>query len=290
MKNNILVFTILLLVCSFNTNAQQAWTQKKGEGYFQVGSSYLNYSNLHIGNFEISKIPRPVTEIIVSSYSEFGITNKLTAIVNIPFHFTSVGDFDTSSFSYLEFDKGHLSALGSVSSALLYNLYNKNGNVLSTKLNASFNTSSRQENTGLSTGYDAFILQASFLVGKGTKNYFTSGEIATVISPNNFLSRIQVNAQIGKKVLKSKKLILIFAIATNTYLSDISKSNALTVIQAKDYTGLYHPKQAYYAVNLKAGYEFSKVWSIWGSMAGGEATNIGAGLNYSLAIGYKLKQ
>ena len=290
MKSIKLIILVLLLTCSYSAVTQQAWTHNKGEGYFQVGSSYLNYSQLHLGNFEISKLPRPVTEIIVSSYNEFGITHKLTGIINVPFHFVSVGDFDTISYSYLVFDKGSLSALGNVSTALLYNLFNKNGNVLSTKLNAGFNTSSRQENTGLSSGYNSFILEASFLAGRGTNTYFTSGEVSTVISPNNFLSRIIVNFQIGKKFLKSKKLNLIFAIATNTYLSDISKSNALTIVKARDFTGLYHPKQGYYAVNLKIGYEFNKLWSIWGSAAGGEATNIGAGINYALVIGYKLKK
>jgi hypothetical protein len=290
MKINKLIITILVFICSLNTKAQQAWTQKKGEGYFQIGSSYLNYSDLHLGNVSFSKLPRPVTEIIVSSYNEFGITDKFTGILSVPFHFVSVGDFDTSSLSYLNFDKGSLSALGNVSTGLLYNLYAKNGNVLSTKLNASYNTSSRQQNTGLSTGYNAFILEGSILAGRGTQNYFTSGEISTVISANNFLSRIQVNGQIGKRFLKSKKLILIFAISTNTYLSDISKSNSLLAIQANDYTGLYNAKQAYYAINMKAGFEFSKVWSMWGSIAGGEATNIGAGINYALSIGYKLKK
>ncbi len=288
MKSIKLISTVVLITCSFSTYSQQAWTQEKGKGYFQVGSSYLNYAQLHLGNFEIFKLPRPVTEIILSSYNEFGITNKLTGIVNVPFHFSSVGDFDTTFASYLKFDQGRLSALGNVSTALLYNLYTKNGNVLSTKLNANFNTSSRQENTGLSSGYDAFILEASFLVGRGTKNYFASGEISTVISPANFLSRIQINAQIGKKILKSKQLILVFAIATNTYLSDVSKVN-VSVVQVNDYTGLYHPKQAYYAINLKVGYEFTTSWSMWGSLAGGEATNIGAGINYALAVGYKLK-
>lgn len=290
MKSVRFIFVLLVFICSLNSFAQQAWTQKKGEGYFQIGSSYLNYSDLHIGNVTFSKLPRPVTEIIVSSYNEFGITDKLTGIVSVPFHSVSVGEFDTTSLSYLKFDKGSLTAFGNVTTGLLYNLFSKNGNVMSTKLSASFNTSSRQENTGLSTGYNAFILEGSLLAGRGTQNYFTSGEISTVISPYNFLSRIQVNAQIGKRFLKSKKLILIFSLATNTYLSDIAKSNSLTVQLANDYTGLYNAKQAYYAINLKAGFEFSTTWSMWGSIAGGEATNIGAGINYALSVGYKLKK
>ena len=289
MKRSKLIVILLVFGSSFSTIAQQAWTQKKGEGYFQIGSSYLSYAYLHLGNLNISKLPRPVTEVIISSYNEFGITNKLTGIVNVPLHFVATGDFDTTTFSNLEFDKGNLNAFGNINTSLLYNLYAKNGNVLSTRLTASFNTSSRQENTGLSTGYDAFILEGSLLAGRGTSRYFTSGEISTVISPYNFLSRIQINAQIGKRFLKSEKLILIFSLATNTYLNDIAESNTLPAIQAKDYTGLYNVKQAYYAINLKAGYEFSQSWSMWGSMAGGEATNIGAGINYSLAIGYKLK-
>jgi len=276
------------IVLFLNLSAQQAWTQKKGKGYFQIGTSYLKSSNLHIGKSNIRKLPREVTEIVFSSYNEYGITDKLTAIMNLPFHYCSVGKFDSSFPSYKKFDKGSLSALGNVSTALLYNLFSKNGVVLSAKLNATYNTSSRQYNTGLSTGYDTFILEAAILSGYSNSVIFASGEISTVISPNNFLSRLNVNAQIGRRFFKNKKMLLILALSSNTYFSDISKSNALTVLQASDYTGLYHPKQEYYAVTLKAGYEFNLNWSVWLTTSGGAATNIGAGLNNSIAIGYKL--
>ncbi len=47
-------------------------------------------------------------------------------------------------------------------------------------------------------------------------------------------------------------------------------------------------EESYYAINLKLGYYLTKEWTIWPSIAGGMAKNIGQNVLYSLSIGYKL--
>ncbi len=46
-------------------------------------------------------------------------------------------------------------------------------------------------------------------------------------------------------------------------------------------------EQSYVALTLKLGYDFTEQWSIWTSIAGGEATNVGAGISSTLSIAYK---
>ncbi len=284
-KHLLKAIVLLIILHPFDTFGQQAWSQKKGESYLQLGTAYLTYSMLHVGNFEIIDIPRPVSELVIASYSEYGITDKLTGILTVPYHFVSVGELDTALMN-LEFDKGCLSALGNITTGLLYNFYNQKSTVVSGRLDMSWNTSKRESNTGLSTGNNSIGFSPSIAYGIGKKNYFFSAELGVnLLFQNDYYHRAIINAQYGRRFLKSKKMTFIVGLGTSSSFKFAQKEAVEKT--AKDYVGLYVEEQSYVALTLKLGYDFTPNWSIWTSVAGGEATNVGAGISSTLSIAYK---
>ena len=277
------------MFCGFGLDAQQAWTQKKGEGYFHLGGSLLNYASLHDYNFSVTQIPRPITEFIVSSYMEYGLSDKLTAALTIPYHMVSSGDTaaDWTGFSP---EKGDLAALGNANVGLTYKLYQKSGLVVSSKLGLALKSAKLQQSTGLRTGYDAFGISPFILAGIGKSKYYASVETGMNFLSNGYLQRFVLNAQLGRYLSKSKRTLFVLGLSTSTALGRPSPADVLRIDGNARYTGLYVNEQSYYAVNLKLGYNLSKNWTIWSSVAGGMAKNIGRDALYSLSLGYKLKK
>ncbi|MEE9430960.1 MAG: hypothetical protein V3V16_07975 [Melioribacteraceae bacterium] len=282
------ILFVIILSFGFNLNAQQAWTQKKGEGYFQIGSSFLSYSELHNLTSDAIELPRPITELIISSYLEYGISDNLTASFILPFHIVSSGNLvsDWSSFSP---EQGDLSALGNMNLGLTYKVSQINNIVVSSKLAIGINSSKYEQSTGLRTGYDAYTISSSILAGLGTSTYFASAETGINFLTDGYLHRFIFNAQIGKHFLQSKKLLFIFSVLTSTALGSSSADDILKLDGNSRFTGLYVNEESYYAINLKLGYNLTKDWTIWSSIAGGMAKNIGRNALYSLSIGYNLK-
>lgn len=287
---NLLFLIIVLSTFSSKLNAQQAWSQKKGEGYFQLSTSILNYEYMHIGNFKLYELPRKVHQTILSAYGEYGISDKITISANLPLHWVSLGEYNPNA-NAPKFDGGKLNGLGNANLSLLYNFHKQHATVISSKIDYGFNTSVNSQNNGLSTGEDSFSITPSLLIGVGKSNYFSSAEIGISWFNQRYTDRFFVNAQLGKKVTKSKKIILILGLITkfNTTLSR-KHFGTLAILRADQYTALYPREQSYVALNFKMGYEISDHFICWGSLSGGEGENVGAGISYTASIAYRLKK
>jgi hypothetical protein len=283
----ITIATIILLINSCAL-AQQAWTQKKGEGYFQIGASSFNYSSAADDDFKSFDLARPITEIIISLYAEYGITNKLTGTVIVPFHFVSSGELNSKWLGFAP-EEGNLTTFGNLNLALTYRIYAKKDFVLSSKLASSINTSNYDVATGLRTGYDAFGISPTILAGIGTDVFFSSAETGINILTGGYLSRFIFKAQIGKELTKNKRLIGIFVISTNTALGNASNEDNLNLNRTSAFTALYQNEQTYYAGIVKFGYKLSDYWGLWLSIGGGYAKNIGRNPVYSLAFAYNFR-
>ena len=287
MKKISFTFLIAILFLSFNSQAQQAWTQKKGSGYFQVGSSFYKYLTVYGADAETVNIARSITENTLSLYGEYGLSSKLTATVSVPLHFISSDELNAEWEGFLP-EEGKLTALGNINLALTYQWYKNDGKVLAAKIAASLNTASFDEMTGLKSGYQAIGITPIILAGIGKDNFFASAEVGLNYLSNDYLPRFLFNAQIGKPFGKSKRLIGIFGITSSTSLGEATIEENLKINGNSSYTWLYQNEQTYYAINLKLGYKFSKKWSIWLSSGGGTAKNLGRGAVYTIALGYNL--
>ena len=281
--------TLILILNASIGLSQQVWTQKKGEGYFQVGSSFAGYENVFDNNAESYAIPRSISQTIISGYGEYGITDKLMATLVIPYHLTSTGD-SNSNFSGISVPAGEISALGNIDAALTLKLMDKNSWILSSKLTIGLSTASFQENTGLRTGYDGMSIMPSILIGRGTSKYFTSAEFGTRSITNDYLPQLIINAQLGKKLLKSGKLLLILGFSSLAPIGEATVEQNFKLDGNAIYTGLYQNEQSYYAWNVKVGYYLTDKISSWVSFSGGTARNVGLSPGVNISIGYNLKK
>ena len=284
------LLTLIIILSTFSLHAQQAWTQAQGEGYFQVGTSYLEYSSKFSEEYNEAAIPRPITELILQAYGEFGITDKLTTTIIIPYHLISSDDVDASWTGAPPPVKGDLNAFGNINGAVTYNIYKKNNIVVSAKTAISFNTSDQDNAAGLRSGFNASSVSPTLLAGIGTDKFFASAETGVKILSDDFLPKFLFNAQIGKEFLNSKKLIIILGF--NTYYSIGTASVAKNEILDgnAEFTALYLNDQSYATGNLKLGYKLGDNFLTWLSMGAGPAKNVGFASVVNFALGYKLKK
>lgn len=282
--------TILFCLFAFSGYSQQAWNKKKGSGYFQVGGSSLTYDGIFDNNFERVELGRKVNQTIIAGYGEYGFSDKLMGTVFIPYQMVSTGELNPE-YTGIALPKSSLGALGNVDLALTYNLFKKNSLTGAAKLGFMLPTASEEESSGLRTGYDANAIKPSFLLGKGTAKYFSSIEAGVKIFNNDFPAQLQVDFQLGKKFLKSKKLFLILGLNSVTMLGGERTAQEVAEQDGNSiYTGLYLSNTEYYTWNFKAGYKLPKNFYLWASMGGGTAKNVGLAPVLTFSLGYGLNE
>lgn len=282
--------TLAIIATTYYAHAQQAWTQKKGEAYVQLGASTIAYNSLFAAEMgeDTTPLPREVSETIIGLYAEYGILDKLTVSTFVPFHLASTGAQNDEWKAPVLLPEGDFSGLGNIHLGLTYNILKKNnGLVFSGKLNTLLPTADYDAATGLQTGYDAFGVSPTLLVGLGKSNYFASAEAGATIMNNDYSSRFIVNAQIGKQFLKSKKLTGIFSIHINAPMDEKTDIENLTLNGTAVNTGLYLNEQAYYAFTFKAGYAFAQDWNLWLSAGMGAGQNVAAAPALTFSVGHQ---
>jgi len=285
-----LVFVLFIYVFS-NASAQQAWTQKKGASYLQVGVSSLNYNHLHNYFNDPIDIPRKISETTWAQYGEYGLLDKLTVSWEVPYKIIKSGAVSSAYNIGAEVpNQGQTSALGNVDLALTYKWLDKNSRVVSAKLISKFNTARFDTLTALRTGFNAFGMSPSILAGFGNDKLFTSGEVGYQLLTKGYLGRLFVNAQIGWYLIPSHRLMFILGWNSSSSIGDPNYKTTLNKQLNSQYNGLFNVSQTYYSLNLKFGIEFKENWFVWTSMAGGVGYNIGVNALYSVAIGYKLSK
>ncbi len=173
-----------------------------------MGSSFLSYSELHNLTSDAIELPHPITELIISSYFEYGMSDNLTSSFLLPYHIVSCSNFvpEWNSFSPV---KGNLSALGNINVGLTYKTYQINSIGISSKLAIGINSAKFEQSKGLRTGFDTYTISPSLLAGIGTSTYFASMETGVNFLTNGYSPRFILNAQIRKHFLQNKKLLFI---------------------------------------------------------------------------------
>ncbi len=283
-KNQILVICTLLTFNIFNAVAQQAWTKEKGKFYAQVGGSALSYNQALNGKVKPSEwtpLNAKFSDITLQAYGEYGITDKLTVSAQLPLKIlSSSGVVQPSTIT-----EGSLVGLSNIQTALTANIYNKDGIVVSGKINLSLPTAKFDIKTGLRTGFDAFSAEPSLLLGFGHSKFFASGELGYVLRNNGYANRIHAGAQIGKFFGKNKKMLGIFALELMKTAANGTYNDATSTK-----TALYLSNQSYLSPTIKFGYKTTSKVTLWLSLGSGIAPitkNIAASIGPSLSVSYQ---
>ena len=245
---------LLFLFISISVFSQGPWTQEKGKFYTQFSFTTIpGYSTL-FGDPEFN-IDGKISDNTLQFYSEYGLTNNTTLIINLPLKAIS---FDQDvicvtapcpSLKHNEF------SLGNIEIGLKHNFYNKDW-LLSGQISVEANTSNFDANSGIRTGYDAFTFTPLFIAGKGFRNKYLQTFIGANIRTNNYSSNFKIGGEYGGKI--GKKIWLIGFI-------DIVKSfkNGNIVLPASNLaTGLYVNDQEYGGFGLKSIYEINNKFGL----------------------------
>ncbi len=278
MKQYFTILSIVLFSIS-HISGQQAWTKEKGKYFAQIGSSVLLY-NKYINSQTKNTLPlnRDFVDMSLSLYGEYGITDYLTVMGQIPFKY-SAGSNGTNT----NVKDGSITGLSNINLALTGKIYNKDGIAISGKVRAGLPTATYKDDTGLRTGFDATTIAPSLLVGIGAKKFFTSAEFGREFRNNGYTNRNLLAWQIGKffkggKLLTILSLEVLKSLGTSTYDDANSK-----------YTGLYLSTQSYVSPAIKLGYNLKNNNTIWFSFGAGlpGTDDIPASPGISLSFSHK---
>ena len=281
-KLKIVVILLGIGIISIHKSIGQAWTQKQGASYSQVGYSSIAGKSKYNGGGDPLDLVRKVSDRTLQLYHEHGITDKLTIVGVIPIKFVSTGnEIVSSGFSGNTLPSGNLTGLGNVSMSAIYGLKQNAKWVYSVQLRTDLNTASDEKNSGLRTGVDAWGIAPSFHIGHGANSFWTSLDIGTNLRTNNYSTQWFSNFQLGTKIGDRLNLIGQFGALQSLEDGNSFDGNAIE-------TGLYTNNLEYMAYSLKLGYELKSAVTIWGAIGGGvSGRDVTRAPAFSLAISYK---
>ena len=197
----LLLTFFIFLTCTNSVNAQSPWiTKKSGYSHISIGA-IPTYSKVFQGNLnELEDLNGDITEFSIQSYTEYGVTDKIGVLAEVPLRYIS----STVKDPYITDRKcGNILGLGNIGLGMKYNLIDKKILVTAqTTLNLPTNFSNTE--LGLRTGYNGISVIPTISVGKGTEKsfyyvysgfYFYGDDLS-----NNFVYGIEYGYHLHKKL------------------------------------------------------------------------------------------
>ena len=256
---------LFLIGCiSFSTMAQSPWTKKKKEAYLQLSYTTIsNYTTL-FGDPEFNT-EREVSDNTLQFFSEYGLTDNTTLIVNIPLKFVSTNNLVEETTVSPITTEDSKTTLGNIQIGLKHKFIHKKW-LLTGQLSVEGNTSSAfEEASGLRTGYDAWTITPLLITGTSFNKWYLQGFTGSDIRTNDYSSSFKIGAEVGYKTTSWLWIAGFIDNVTSFKNGDIEEpaSNILT--------GLYVNDQSY------GGYGFKFI----GEINKGFGANIGIGGAFS---------
>jgi hypothetical protein len=248
-------FVILILLISIsNMYGQSPWTQKKGKAYTQLSfTSISGYTGL-FGDPDYST-EREITDNTLQLYGEYGLTDRTSILLNLPFKMVKAGDLTNASLIPSFSQSGSETSLGNIEVGIKH-VFSQKKWIFSGQFNIEANTSSFFVNSGLRTGYDAWSFTPLFLAGRSFGNTYIQGFPGASIRTNNYSSNFRIGGEVGTKVLKHFWLIGFVDISSSFENGQIDLPVANLV------NGLYINDQEYGAMGIKVIGELAKNFGV----------------------------
>lgn len=243
MKKTVKILIVVTLLSFHFSNAQSPWTREKGKAYVQLGFSGLFYNQIADEDGEKVDLNTDVTDMTIQTYAEYGITNQLEAQLILPFKAVAYQE-DNSSVTQ------SFAGIGNITLGLKYKVLDKNWKI-STGLQFSPKTSQFDEESDLSTGFNASTALPYVSVGTSSGKWYYYGNIGYGYMTNDYSDYFRLNAELGYNVIPKGHIIL--ALDTRNI---VSKEDAFEKDE-KQWPS-YIDRQTYNAFGLKLNYEFLK--------------------------------
>ncbi len=175
------LLTVFLFASLFTAKAGGPWTLQKGHAYTSINVSYLGYNRLFGPTGDLITLTRPVTEIGVGAYVEYGVIDRLTINLDLPFRIVYTGATDTSiATPYFPdtVEQGRIIGMNYVGIGAKYLFLNKKVK-MAAHLSYEANTSSVEPNSGLRTGPATHVIAPKVSIGAsfGKNKFYAYGEV-----------------------------------------------------------------------------------------------------------------
>lgn len=170
-----------LFISSLSVHAGGPWTLKKGHAYTSLNVSYLGYNSIFGPSGENVLLTRPVNEIGIGAFVEYGVVDRFTISLDLPFRIITTGATDTSvATPYFPdtLDQGRIIGMNYIGIGAKYRFLDKRIK-MAAHLNYEANTSSVDANSGLRTGPATHVIAPKVSVGAsfGKDKFYAFAEV-----------------------------------------------------------------------------------------------------------------
>lgn len=259
MKNSIQFLIVLISISAFS---QSPWTQPKNRLYTQVSFTTIpNYDAIFSNSDQ--KLFGTYSDNTIQFFGEYGLSDKTSLVINLPFKLISVNDFKDPTVNCDENcdENYNNNSLGNIAFGIKHN-FSKNIWLLSGQFSVEANTGSYDYISGIRTGYDAWSFTPLFLAGRSFGKTYIQAFTGADIRTNGYSSNFKIGGEIGRKI--SKKIWLIGFL-------DISKSlnnGAIDLPTENIQTALYVNNQEYGSFGFKGIGEFTEKFGVTAGFGG----------------------
>ena len=276
-----IIILFVLLILSQETFAG-GWTLKQGRVYFQISSQIVNTDQFRDAQGLKLTIPK-LEDYTVSFYSEYGITNDLTAIVYLPFYRNITLNRNEENIpGYENFPGDSNSGISDFDIGLRYKLFTLGQTVISSGLMFGIPAGDSKQPNGLLTGDGEFNQYLSVQAGHSfyPLPIFTSASFGFNNRTKGYSDELRYSAEAGYNVTKDF-LVILKAYGVETLKngdSNVKGGNA----------GLYPNDQRYLAYGPVLFYSITENYGITASVfSGSRLRNIAAGHAYGFGFYFK---
>lgn len=225
--------TLFLMLCvSITMVSQSPWTQKKNKGYFQL--SYTTISNYSEVFENTEGTEREISDNTLQLFTEYGLSDKTTLIVNLPLKLVSSNDLVVASSNPFTTEDSKTS-FGNIQVGLKHKFLHKKW-LLSGQLNVEANTGSFEEASGLRTGYDAWTVTPLVITGTSFGDWYLQAFTGADIRTNEYSSSFKLGGEAGYKTLDWLWIAGFVDIVSSFKNGDIEEplTNILTALYVND--------------------------------------------------------
>jgi hypothetical protein len=277
----LLLSMVCMLLVAAELFAGGPWTRQQGHGFVQLGFSALRAKNI----YELDGSKKPINTLgdyTLQLYGEYGITDKLTASLIIPFKRETLDRLIALPGNVELFPGDSKNGIADIDVELKYGIVQSDV-VVSAALWAGLPVGDNNQPNGLLTGDGELNVGVKLLAGKSfyPAPFYVTADIGYNRRSNNFSDEVLFNAEVGYAPIEQLYLLLTFAGKKST-------KNGTAANASNGSTGLYTNDQEYLALIPKIYFKFNEHYGVSAGISTAfSGKNVAATLVYNIGVAYE---
>ncbi len=287
------IFTLALLLVTLSqaVYAGGPWPRKKNKGYAQLGFTYIGYSKYFNQDGDVVNLRRNVTDFTAQAYLDFGLTDRLTMMAQLPFKYVATSENIASSDSVSFTDtvpNGSLFGLNNVMLGFRYTIIDKKVK-FAAGLNAEANVAKYDSLTTLRTGPSTFVVHPYLSVGGSfyQDKFYALLDAGYRVRLKDYSDEVDFNFELG--FTWNFKTYFIASVAGRFSMQEGTYDNNVTPTHPNGrdlHTSLYPNNQQYVGYGLKFIQKINKV-HLNAAVYFGTGQMVAAAPSYNLGVAYE---